>query len=59
MFEMNVWPACLGCRWREFKEMEALGSKGTVYVFECKKAPVCKLIDGQRPLAAGDEKEDE
>ena len=52
MFEMNVWPACLSCRWREFEEMEAFGSKGTVYVFECKKCPVCKLIEGQEKLNA-------
>lgn len=52
MFEMNVWPACLDCRWREFKESEAFGSKGTVYVFECKKAPVCKLIEGQEKFKA-------
>lgn len=47
MFEMSVWPACLDCRWRDFKESEAYGSKGTIYVFECEKAPVCKLIEGQ------------
>ena len=52
MFEMNVWPACLDCRWSEFEKTEAYGSKGTIYVFECKKCPVCKLIDGQKKFAA-------
>ena len=53
MFDMSVWPACLDCRWREFEETEAYGSKGTSYVFECKKAPVCKLIEGQEKFKAG------
>ena len=53
MFDMSVWPACLDCRWREFEEAEAYGAKGTVYVFECKKAPVCKLIEGQEKFKAG------
>ena len=52
MFDMSVWPACLDCRWREFEEAEAYGAKGTVYVFECKKAPVCKLIEGQERFKA-------
>lgn len=52
MFEMNVWPACLDCRWREFGESEVLGSKGVVYVFECEKCPVCKLIEGQEKFTA-------
>ncbi|HJA29473.1 MAG TPA: hypothetical protein IAA15_07915 [Candidatus Olsenella pullicola] len=52
MFEMNVYPACLECRWREFVEEEAYGSKGTVYIFECKKLPVCKRIEGQEKFKA-------
>ena len=52
MFDMSVWPACLGCRLREFVEDEAYGSKGTVYIFECKKVPVCKLIEGQERFKA-------
>lgn len=47
MFEMNVYPACLHCRWREFTETDAYGSHGTVYIFKCKKLPVCKLVEGQ------------
>lgn len=53
MFEMNVWPACLDCRWREFEEKEGFSAKGTVYVFECQKSPVCKLIEGQKKFKAG------
>lgn len=52
MFEMNVYPACLDCRWREFKESEAYGSNGTVYIFECKKLPVCKRVEGQEKFKA-------
>lgn len=52
VFELNVYQACLNCRWREFEEMETLGSKGTVYIFECKKLPVCKLVDGQEKFKA-------
>lgn len=50
MFEMGVWPVCLNCRWREFEENEVYGPKGTTYVFECKKAPVCKLMRLRRIL---------
>lgn len=55
MFEMNVYPACLNCRWREFEETEAYGSNGTIYIFECKKVSVCKLIDEQKKLKAESE----
>ena len=37
---------------KEFEEAEAYGAKGTVYVFEYKKAPVCKLIEGQERFKA-------
>lgn len=52
MYEMKVWPACLGCAWREFEDAEVYGAKGTVYVFECKNVPVCKLIEGQERFKA-------
>lgn len=47
MFELIVFPACLNCRWRELEESEAWTGDGTRYITECKKAPVCKLIEGQ------------
>lgn len=56
MFEMNVYPACLECRWREFVEAEAYGPKGAVYIFECNKLPVCKLIEGQEKFKAEGDK---
>lgn len=56
MFDMTVYPACLNCMWREFEETESLSSKGAVSIFECRKLPVCKLVEGQQKFTAEKER---
>ena len=56
--KLEIYPACLDCAWRELTINTVYGSMGCRDVEMCEKAPVCKLIDGQRQLVAEDEKED-
>ena len=52
MFELEIYPACLDCRWRELESTEYRTSKGRRVVEICVKAPICKLIEGQEKLKA-------
>lgn len=60
MKEIDIYPACLKCQWQELAEDETVDLRHnlTVQVTRCKKAPVCKLIEGQTKIGYG-EKETE
>ena len=59
MRELEIYPACLDCRWRELYEDTVLTGKGAKYVEMCAKAPVCKLIVGQKKITADEGRADE
>lgn len=56
MFELEVYPACLSCMWRDLRTDTVCRSDGTHRVEACEKAPVCKRIQGQKRLTAGESK---
>ena len=60
MKEIDIYPACLKCQWQELTEEETVDIRRnvTVQITRCKKAPVCKLIEGQTKFGYG-EKETE
>lgn len=58
MFELEVYPACLDCRWRDLKT-DTVWQGGEIHDIEmCEKVPVCKRIQGQKKLTADESKED-
>ncbi len=49
--KLEIYPACLDCAWRDLRVGTIYASSGTYDVEVCDKAPVCKLIVGQRVIA--------
>lgn len=49
--KLEIYPACLDCTWRDLREDTVYVSSGVYEVEMCDKAPVCKLIVGQRMIA--------
>lgn len=52
--KLEIYPACLDCRWRDLREDTVYASRETYEAEMCDKAPVCKLIVGQRMIAPED-----
>lgn len=48
--KLEICPACLDCAWRDLRVSTIYASIGTYDVEVCDKAPVCKLIVGQRVI---------
>lgn len=48
--KLEIYPACLDCAWRDLRVGTIYASIGTYDVEVCDKAPVCKLIVGQRVI---------
>lgn len=48
--KLEIYPACLDCAWRDLRVDTIYASRGTYDVEVCDKAPVCKLIVGQRAI---------
>lgn len=49
--KLEIYPACLDCTWRDLRVGTIYAADGTYDVEICDKAPVCKLIVGQRMIA--------
>ena len=49
--KLEIYPACLDCTWRDLREDTVYASDGVHEIEMCDKAPVCKLIVGQRMIA--------
>ena len=49
--KLEIYPACLDCTWRYLREDTVYASDGVHEIEMCDKAPVCKLIVGQRMIA--------
>ena len=50
MNKLEIWPACLDCVWRELKTDRVVASDGCRDVETCRKAPVCRRIEGQEMI---------
>lgn len=49
--KLEIYPACLDCTWRDLREDTVYASDGVHEIEMCDKAPVRKLIVGQRVIA--------
>lgn len=52
--KLEIYPACLDCTWRDLREGTVYASDGVHEIEMCDKAPVCKLIVGQRMISPED-----